>query len=161
MRKKTKLEYVRLNACSAEHIYNYLLKYRLIGKFVHILFIKRTSVKYYFVKADDLTITPSNNSLTILEGFACETSDLLEKPNCLSEEEYNIIPESYKGVSYNIYYETEPFLYRVKYRNEENTQRFLTLFPSERVIHYYTCFTSLEEIRNLLDYSGICEVFIS
>jgi len=145
------MNFVKITKPRPDYLYNYLLKSNLIGKYVHILLIKPCTVKYYFVKSDDLTITPQTNDLTILEGFACEKSDLNTKPACLSEDHYNLIPDEYKGHQYNIYYEAVPFTYKVKYINENETQYYYTAFPSERVIHYYTIFTSLEEIQSLFN----------
>lgn len=154
------MKFTKLNQATPEYIYNYMIKTRSIGKFVHLLFIKPTTVKYYFVKADDITITPSNNMLTILEGFTCEQSDLSVKPSFMSDEEYISIPNEYKGVMYNIYYETDPFLFKVKYHNENDTQNFYTVFDSQRVVHYYMCFNSLDEIREITN-SDFTTVFIA
>lgn len=150
----TKLEIIEHNS-----IYNYLSKSNLLNKYIHIILIKPSDVKYYFVRSDGITTSIKNNDLTILEGFACEKSDLTKKPECLSQSEYQLIPEDYKGYNYNIYYEKNPFIYDIQYKTENDTQLFKTSFNSQRVIHMYTMISSVEDIINILQFP-VSSIFI-
>lgn len=157
-----KICYVKINNFVGDFsgvIYNFLLKHNLLGKYTHILCVKPTSVKFYCVKLDDINITPQTNELTILEGFKCEKTDFLSKPDCMSESEYKLVPDNCKGQLYSIYYEANPFLVKVKYQNEDSTQYNYTVFESQRVIHYYASFTTLEEIQNI-NFDDVVDVFI-
>lgn len=148
-----------MNLHSSEYIYKFLEDNNLLFKYIHFVGIKPTTVKYFFVRVDNFTIGLQNNTLTILEGFACERSDLTTKPECMSEEDYAKIPESYKGVLYNIYYEKNPFIATLCYHAENDTQLNYTSFQSERMIHIYCCVTCLEDIENLL-IPDLTDVFI-
>ena len=89
--------YTKLELTESEYVYSYLSQNNLLHKYIHILLIKPTDVKYYFVRSDNITITPNNSNITVLEGFSVEQSDLLTKPTCLTQSEYDIIPETFKG----------------------------------------------------------------
>ena len=144
--------YTKLEIIEPESIFNYLSKNNLLNKYIHIILIKPSDVKYYFVRSDGITTSIKNNNLTILEGFAIEKSDLTTKPNCLLQSEYELIPTECKGYNYNIYYENNPFIYDIQYKTEDDTQLFKTSFNSQRVIHMYTIISNLEDIKNLINF---------
>ena len=97
--------YTKLESVTKEYVYSYLSQNNLLHKYIHILLIKPTDVKYYFVRTDNINTTGNNEQITVLEGFSVEQSDLLTKPTCLTQSEYDIIPETFKGHNYNIYYD--------------------------------------------------------
>ena len=144
--------FTKLELIEPDYIYNYLSNNNLLNKYIHIILIKPSDVKYYFVRSDGITTTIKNNSLTILEGFACEQSNLTTKPKCLTQSEYEVIPDEYKGFNYNIYYEKNPFIVDINYKTVDNTQKHLASFNSQRVIHMYTMISNLEDIKNLINF---------
>ena len=119
--------FIKLNEITKDYIYNFLNENNLIGKYIDILYVKPCAVKYYFCKVDQQI---NSENLTILEGFACEQSNLITKPACLTDDEYSLIPSDCIGIDYNIYYEINPFLYIVPY-----------LYNSHKpLLKYYFCF---------------------
>ena len=144
--------FTKLQDTHPEQMYTYLSKSNLLNKYIDILLIKPSDVKYYFVRSDSITTSIKNNDLTILEGFAVEQSDLTTKPNCLLQSEYELIPDECKGYNYNIYYENNPFIYDIQYKIENDTQLFKTSFNSQRVIHMYTIISNLEDIKTLINF---------
>ena len=144
--------FTKLELIEPDYIYNYLSNNNLLNKYIDILLIKPSDVKYYFVRSDSITTSVKNNSLTILEGFAVEQSDLTIKPKCLTQSEYELIPNEYKGFNYNIYYEKNPFIVDINYKTVDNTQKHLASFNSQRVIHMYTMISNLEDIKNLINF---------
>ena len=144
--------YTKLEIIEPESIYSYLSKNNLLNKYIDILLIKPSDVKYYFVRSDGITTSIKNNDLTILEGFAVEQSDLETKPKCLTQSEYELIPTEYKGFNYNIYYEKNPFIVDINYKTVDNTQKHLASFNSQRVVHMYTMISNIEDIKNLINF---------
>ena len=144
--------FTKLQDTHPEEMYKFLSKSNLLNKYIHIILIKPSDVKYYFVRSDGITTSIKNNDLTILEGFAIEKSDLTTKPKCLTQSEYELIPTEYKGYNYNIYYENNPFIYDIQYKTEDDTQLFKTSFNSQRVIHMYTIISNLEDIKTLINF---------
>lgn len=144
--------YTKLEIIEPESIYNYLSKNNLLNKYINILLIKPTDVKYYFVRSDSITTSIKNNNLTILEGFAVEQSNLTTKPKCLTQSEYEVIPDEYKGFNYNIYYEKNPFIIDINYKTIDNTQKHLASFNSQRIVHMYTMISNLEDIKTLINF---------
>ena len=144
--------FTKLQDTHPEEMYKFLSKSNLLNKYIHIILIKPSDVKYYFVRSDGITTSIKNNDLTILEGFAVEQSNLTTKPNCLLQSEYELIPTEYKGFNYNIYYEKNPFIYDIQYKTEDDTQLFKTSFNSQRVIHMYTIISNLEDIKTLINF---------
>ena len=146
--------FIKLNKITKDYIYNFLNENNLIGKYIYILYVKPNAVKYYFCKVDQ-----ENNSenLTILEGFACEQSNLITKPACLTDDEYSLIPTDSIGIDYNIYYEINPFLYKIYYTIENQSKKFFTVVESSRIIHIYTIIFSIDDLNDITD---IADVFI-
>ena len=144
--------FTKLQDTHPEEMYKFLSKSNLLNKYIHIILIKPSDVKYYFVRSDGITTSIKNNDLTILEGFAVEQSDLTIKPKCLTQSEYELIPDECKGYNYNIYYENNPFIYDIQYKTEDDTQLFKTSFNSQRVIHMYTIISNIEDIKNLINF---------
>ena len=157
--------YTKLELTESEYVYSYLSQNNLLHKYIHIVLIKPTDVKYYFVRTDNITISPNNSLLTaersrsdlitVLEGFTVEQSDLLTKPTCLTQSEYDIIPETFKGHNYNIYYESHPYIVNINYKNVNETQQHLICLNSQRVVHMYTIISTLEDVENLLYFTPI------
>ena len=142
--------YTKLESVTKEYFYNYLSNNNMLHKYIDVLLIKPRDVKYYFVRTDNITISPSNSNITVLEGFTVEQSDLLTKPTCLTQSEYDVIPEEFKGHQYNIYYESHPYIVNINYKNVNETQQHLICLNSQRVVHMYTIISTLEDVENLL-----------
>ena len=151
--------YTKLELTESEYVYSYLSQNNLLHKYIHILLIKPTDVKYYFVRTDNINTTGNNEQITVLEGFSVEQSDLLTKPTCLTQSEYDIIPETFKGHNYNIYYESHPYIVNINYKNVNETQQHLICLNSQRVVHMYTIISTLEDVENLL-YFTPASVFV-
>ena len=147
--------YTKLELTESEYVYSYLSQNNLLHKYIHILLIKPTDVKYYFVRTDNINTTGNNEQITVLEGFSVEQSDLLTKPTCLTQSEYDIIPETFKGHNYNIYYESHPYIVNINYKNVNETQQHLICLNSQRVVHMYTIISTLEDVENLLYFTPI------
>ena len=146
--------FIKLNEITKDYIFNFLNENNLIGKYIDILYIKPNAVKYYFCKVDQKS---SSENLTILEGFACEQSNLITKPACLTDDEYSLIPTDYIGIDYNIYYEINPFLYKIYYTIETQSKKLLTVIESSRIMHIYTIIFSIDDLNDITD---ITDVFI-
>ena len=151
--------YTKLESVTKEYLYSYLSINNLLHKYIHILLIKPTDVKYYFVRTDNINTTGNNDQITVLEGFSVEQSDLLTKPTCLTQSEYDIIPETFKGHNYNIYYESHPYIVNIQYKNVNETQQHLICLNSQRVVHMYTIISTLEDVENLLYFTPV-SVFV-
>ena len=151
--------YTKLELTESEYVYSYLSQNNLLHKYIHIVLIKPTDVKYYFVRTDNINTTGNNEQITVLEGFSVEQSDLLTKPTCLTQSEYDIIPETFKGHNYNIYYESHPYIVNIQYKNVNETQQHLICLNSQRVVHMYTIISTLEDVENLL-YFTPASVFV-
>ena len=147
--------YTKLELTESEYVYSYLSQNNLLHKYIHIVLIKPTDVKYYFVRTDNINTTGNNDQITVLEGFSVEQSDLLTKPTCLTQSEYDIIPETFKGHNYNIYYESHPYIVNINYKNVNETQQHLICLNSQRVVHMYTIISTLEDVENLLYFTPI------
>ena len=146
--------FIKLNKITKDYIYNFLNENNLIGKYIDILYIKPSAVKYYFCKVDQQV---NSENLTILEGFACEQSNLITKPACLTDDEYSLIPTDSIGIDYNIFYEVNPFLYKIYYTLENQSKKLLTVIESSRIIHIYTIIFSIDDLNDITD---IADVFI-
>ena len=147
--------FIKLNKITKDYIFNFLNENNLIGKYIDILYVKPCAVKYYFCKVNQKS---SSENLTILEGFACEQSNLITKPACLTDEEYSLIPSDYIGIDYNIFYEVNPFLYKIYYTLEnKQSKKFFTVVESSRIIHIYTIIFSIDD---LIDITDITDIFI-
>ena len=142
--------YTKLESVTKEYFYNYLSSNNMLHKYIYVLLIKPRDVKYYFVRTDNINTTGNNDQLTVLEGFSVEQSDLLTKPTCLTQSEYDIIPNEFKGYQYNIYYESHPYIVNINYKNVNETQQHLICLNSQRVVHMYTIISTLEDVENLL-----------
>ena len=151
--------YTKLELTESEYVYSYLSQNNLLHKYIHIVLIKPTDVKYYFVRTDNINTTGNNDQITVLEGFSVEQSDLLTKPTCLTQSEYDIIPETFKGHNYNIYYESHPYIVNIQYKNVNETQQHLICLNSQRVVHMYTIISTLEDVENLLYFTPV-SVFV-
>ena len=151
--------YTKLELTESEYVYSYLSQNNLLHKYIHIVLIKPTDVKYYFVRTDNINTTGNNEQITVLEGFSVEQSDLLTKPTCLTQSEYDIIPETFKGHNYNIYYESHPYIVNIQYKNVNETQQHLICLNSQRVVHMYTIISTLEDVENLLYFTPV-SVFV-
>ena len=147
--------YTKLESVDKQYFYNYLSYNNMLHKYIDVLLIKPRDVKYYFVRTDNITISPSNSNITVLEGFTVEQSDLLTKPTCLTQSEYDIIPETFKGHNYNIYYESHPYIVNINYKNVNETQQHLICLNSQRVVHMYTIISTLEDVENLLYFTPV------
>lgn len=147
--------YTKLELTESEYVYSYLSQNNLLHKYIHIVLIKPTDVKYYFVRTDNINTTGNNDQITVLEGFSVEQSDLLTKPTCLTQSEYDIIPETFKGHNYNIYYESHPYIVNINYKNVNETQQHLICLNSQRVVHMYTIISTLEDVENLLYFTPV------
>ena len=147
--------YTKLESVTKEYVYSYLSQNNLLHKYIHIVLIKPTDVKYYFVRTDNINTTGNNEQITVLEGFSVEQSDLLTKPTCLTQSEYDIIPETFKGHNYNIYYESHPYIVNINYKNVNETQQHLICLNSQRVVHMYTRISTLEDVENLLYFTPV------
>ena len=146
--------FIKLNEITKDYIYNFLNENNLIGKYIDILYVKPCAVKYYFCKVDQKI---NSENLTILEGFACEQSNLITKPDILTDEEYSLIPSDSIGIDYNIFYEVNPFLYKIYYTIETQSKKFFTVVESSRIIHIYTIIFSIDD---LIDITDITDIFI-
>lgn len=151
--------YTRLENISKQSLYKYISDNNLLNKYIEIVLVKPSDVKYYFVKANNIDITPNNNQLTIIEGMTVEQSDLLTKPVCMTDSDYSLIPDEYKGQQYNIYYEKYPYIVNIKYKNVCDTQQFLACFNSQRVVYMYTIVNTIKDIDNILFFNPI-SIFI-
>lgn len=147
--------FTKLESVTKEYLYSYLSINNLLHKYIHILLIKPTDVKYYFVRSDNINTTGNNDQITVLEGFSVEQTNLLTKPTCLTQSEYDIIPETFKGHNYNIYYESHPYIVNIQYKNVNETQQHLICLNSQRVVHMYTIISTLEDVENLLYFTPV------
>ena len=151
--------FIKLNKITKDYIFNFLNENNLIGKYIDILYVKPNAVKYYFCKVDQKSSFSRSFSenLTVLEGFACEQSNLITKPKCLKDEEYSLIPTDCIGTDYNIYYEVKPFLYKIYYTIETQSKKLFTAIESSRIMHVNTIIFSIDD---LIDITDITDVFI-
>lgn len=146
--------FIKLNEITKDYIFNFLNENNLIGKYIDILYVKPCAVKYYFCKVDQQI---NSENLTILEGFACEKTNLITKPDILTDEEFSLIPSECIGIDYNIYYEINPFLYKIYYTIETQSKKFFTVVESSRIMHIYTIIFSIDD---LVDITEITDIFI-
>ena len=151
--------YTKLESVDKQYFYNYLSYNNMLHKYIDVLLIKPRDVKYYFVRTDNINTTGNNDQITVLEGFTVEQSDLLTKPTCLTQSEYDVIPEEFKGHQYNIYYESHPYIVNINYKNVNETQQHLICLNSQRVVHMYTIISTLEDVENLLYFTPV-SVFV-
>ena len=146
--------FIKLNEITKDYIFNFLNENNLIGKYIDILYVKPCAVKYYFCKVDQEI---NSENLTILEGFACEQSNLITKPDILTDDEYSLIPTENIGIDYNIFYEVNPFLYKIYYTIGNQSKKFFTVVESSRIIHIYTIIFSIDDINEITE---ITDIFI-
>lgn len=146
--------FIKLNEITKDYIFNFLNENNLIGKYIDILYVKPCAVKYYFCKVDQQI---NSENLTILEGFSCEQTNLITKPKCLKDYEYSLIPKDFIGENYNIYYEVNPFLYKIYYTLQNQSKKLLTVIESSRIMHIYTIIFSIDDLNDIID---ITDIFI-
>ena len=154
MFRKNMKNFIKLNEITKDYIFNFLNENNLIGKYIDILYVKPCAVKYYFCKVDQQI---NSENLTILEGFACEQSNLITKPDILTDEEYSLIPTDFIGENYNIYFEVNPFLYKIYYTLENQSKKLFTVVESSRIMHIYTIIFSIDDLNDITD---ITDIFI-
>lgn len=157
MLHKNMKNFIKLNKNTKEYIFNFLNENNLIGKYIDILYVKPNAVKYYFCKVNqESSFSRSfSENLTILEGFACEQSNLITKPECLTDFEYSLIPKDFIGTDYNIYYENNPFLYHITYTIENQSKKLFTAIESSRIMHIYTIIFSIDDLFDITDITDI------
>ena len=68
-----------------------------------------------------------------------------------------MIPTDYIGIDYNIFYEVNPFLYKIYYTIETQSKKFFTVVESSRIMHIYTIIFSIDDLNDITD---ITDVFI-
>ena len=144
--------FIKLNEITKDYIFNFLNENNLIGKYIDILYVKPCAVKYYFCKVDQQI---NSENLTILEGFACEQSNLITKPDILTDDEYSLIPTDCIGTDFNIYYEINPFLYKIYYTIETQSKKFFTVVEASRSIHIYTIIFSIDDLNGITDIADV------
>ena len=88
------MRYIHLHS---QDIYNFLSNNDLLHRRVKFLCIKSEGLKYIFCKQTQNVAVNENSTITVLNGYNCEVSNLLTKPACMSEEDYQLIPDTYKG----------------------------------------------------------------
>ena len=94
------MKYIHIHS---EDIFKYLSDTHNLNKNVHFLCVIPEGVKYIFCKQN--LNSELQTTVSVLKGYECEISNLTVCPECMSEEDYSIIPDDYKGTIYNIYYQ--------------------------------------------------------
>ena len=166
------MKYIHLHSYN---IYEYLSENNFLNKNIHFLCILPEGVKYIFCRQ---TLDSSNtdveqgnaDEITVLKGYQCEVSDLLECPECMSEDDYSLIPEDYKGTVYNIYY--IPSIHKVKIRYVEqgstthnnvlepnNTANFITWIDNNKLVNIFTEIYNAEQIIDM-ELNQFTDIFI-
>ena len=93
-------------------------------------------------------VTNENSTCIVLHGYNSEISNLLVKPDFMSEEDYNLIPEEYKGVVYNIYY-TNIDKVKIKYVEPNKTAKFITWIDNNRIVRIETEIYNEDQIADM------------
>ena len=147
------MKYIHIHS---EDIFKYLSDTHNLNKNVHFLCVIPEGVKYIFCKQNlnsELTTT-----ISVLKGYECEISNLTVCPECMSEEDYMLVPNSYKGTVYNIYY-TNIYKVKIKYVEPNNPSEFITWIDNNRIVKIETEIYNLDQINDINFYQ-FSDVFV-
>ena len=144
--------YIHLNT---QDIFEFLSKNNYLHKNIHFRCILPHGIKYIFCKQN--LDSEKYTECIVLEGYNCEVSNLLTRPACMSEEDYTLIPDSYKGYNYNIYYIPEAS--KVKIRYEEQNSEFITWIDSNRILDIYTEIFNVDQFNDMA-FTRFTDIFI-
>ena len=148
------MKYIHIHS---EDIFKYLSDTHNLNKNVHFLCVIPEGVKYIFCKQNlnsELTTT-----ISVLKGYECEISNLTVCPECMSEEDYSIIPDDYKGTIYNIYYIPHIHKVKIKYVEPNNTANYVTWIDNNKIINIFTEVYNAEQITDM-QLDQFSEIFV-
>lgn len=141
-----------------DDIYKFLSNHNLINKRIKFLCIKPQGLKYIFCMQTQ-NVTNENSTCIVLHGYNCEISNLVVKPDFMSDEDYKLIPEEYKGVVYNIYY-TNINKVKIKYVEPNKTAKFITWIDNNRIVRIETEIYNEDQIADM-NLDQFSDIFIA
>ena len=150
------MRYIHLHS---QDIYNFLSNNDLLHRRIKFICIKSEGLKYIFCKQTQNVTVNENSTITVLNGYNCEVSNLLTKPACMSEEDYMLVPNSYKGTVYNIYY-TNIYKVKIKYVEPNNPSEFITWIDNNRIVKIETEIYNIDQINDINFYQ-FSDVFVA
>ena len=145
------MRYIHINA---RDIYNYLSDTSNLNKNIHFLCVIPDGIKYIFCR--QTLDSDKQSTVSVLKGYKCEISNLMICPDCMTEQEYALIPEDYKGSIYNIYYIPNIHKVKIKYVEPDNTSAYITWIDNNKIIDIFTEVYNAEQLDGMFtDFSDI------
>ena len=148
------MKYIHIHS---EDIFKYLSDTHNLNKNVHFLCVIPEGVKYIFCKQN--LNSELQTTVSVLKGYECEISNLKVCPECMSEEDYSIIPDDYKGTIYNIYYIPHIHKGKIKYVEPNNTANYITWIDNNKIINIFTEVYNAEQITDM-QLDQFSEIFV-
>ena len=148
------MKYIHIHS---EDIFKYLSDTHNLNKNVHFLCVIPEGVKYIFCKQN--LNSELQTTVSVLKGYECEISNLTVCPECMSEEDYSIIPDDYKGTIYNIYYIPHIHKVKIRYVEPNNTANYITWIDNNKIINIFTEVYNAEQITDM-QLDQFSEIFV-
>ena len=148
------MKYIHIHS---EDIFKYLSDTHNLNKNIHFLCVIPEGVKYIFCKQN--LNSELQTTVSVLKGFNCEISNLTVCPECMSEEDYSIIPDDYKGTIYNIYYILHIHKVKIRYVEPNNTANYITWIDNNKIINIFTEVYNAEQITDM-QLDQFSEIFV-
>ena len=148
------MKYIHIHS---EDIFKYLSDTHNLNKNVPFLCVIPEGVKYIFCKQN--LNSELQTTVSVLKGYECEISNLTVCPECMSEEDYLIIPDDYKGTIYNIYYIPHIHKVKIKYVEPNNTANYITWIDNNKIINIFTEIYNAEQITDM-QLDQFSEIFV-
>ena len=148
------MKYIHIHS---EDIFKYLSDTHNLNKNIHFLCVIPEGVKYIFCKQN--LNSELQTTVSVLKGYECEISNLTVCPECMSEEDYSIIPDDYKGTIYNIYYIPHIHKVKIKYVEPNNTANYITWIDNNKIINIFTEIYNSEQITDM-HFDQFSEIFV-
>ena len=148
------MKYIHIHS---EDIFKYLSDTHNLNKNVHFLCVIPEGVKYIFCKQN--LNSELQTTVSVLKGYECEISNLTVCPECMSEEDYSIIPDEYKGTTYNIYYIPHIHKVKIRYVEPNNTANYITWTDNNKIINIFTEVYNAEQITDM-QLDQFSEIFV-
>ena len=148
------MKYIHIHS---EDIFKYLSDTHNLNKNVHFLCVIPEGVKYIFSKQN--LNSELQTTVSVLKGYECEISNLTVCPDCMSEEDYALIPDDYKGTIYNIYYIPHIHKVKIRYVEPNNTANYITWIDNNKIINIFTEIYNAEQITDM-QLDQFSEIFV-
>ena len=148
------MKYIHIHS---EDIFKYLSETHNLNKNIHFLCVIPEGVKYIFSKQN--LNSELQTTVSVLKGYECEISNLKVCPECMSEEDYSIIPDEYKGTTYNIYYIPHIHKVKIRYVEPNNTANYITWIDNNKIINIFTEVYNAEQITDM-QLDQFSEIFV-